>query len=129
MKELLEWMQYIEDVRQAGKVRHKLKDILVIVLLATSVNADDWLETELFVETYEEYLQKGILFHDTITVVTGMIAPEIVQQLYNKWQELLNRNEGKILKKIICVDGKTMRSTGNKKSKNELYCISMDQRK
>ena len=29
MKELLNWMEYIEDVRQARKVRHKLKDILV----------------------------------------------------------------------------------------------------
>lgn len=33
MEELLDWMEYIEDVRQARKVRHKLKDILVIVLL------------------------------------------------------------------------------------------------
>ena len=35
VEELLEWMEYIEDVRQAKKVRHKLKDILVIVLFAT----------------------------------------------------------------------------------------------
>src|SRR5699024_6431851 len=31
--------------------------------------------------------------------------------------ELLNRNEGEKLKKIICIDGKTMRSNGNKKQK------------
>ena len=35
----------------------------------------------------------------------GMISPEILQQLYGKWQERLNRDEG--------IDGKTMRS--NKK--------------
>ena len=29
MEELLEWMEYMEDVRQAKKVRHKLKDIPV----------------------------------------------------------------------------------------------------
>lgn len=40
MEELLNWMEYIEDVRQARKVRHKLKDILVIVLFATLANAD-----------------------------------------------------------------------------------------
>ena len=39
MEELLEWMEYIEDVRQTSKVRHKLKDILVIVLFATLANA------------------------------------------------------------------------------------------
>lgn len=32
MEKLLQWMEYIEDVRQERKVRHKLKDILVIVL-------------------------------------------------------------------------------------------------
>ena len=32
MQELLDWMEYIEDERQQTKVRHKLKDILVIVL-------------------------------------------------------------------------------------------------
>lgn len=43
----------------------------------------------------------------------GMISPEILQQLYGKWQERLNRDDGELLKKIICIDGKTMRS--NKK--------------
>ena len=38
MDELLEWMDYIEDKRQQTKVRHKLKDIIVIVLFATLAN-------------------------------------------------------------------------------------------
>jgi hypothetical protein len=33
----------------------------------------------------------------------GMISPDILQQLYGKWQELLNREEGEALKKIICM--------------------------
>lgn len=41
MEELLEWMEYIEGVRQTSKVGHKLKDILVIVLFTTLANADD----------------------------------------------------------------------------------------
>ena len=47
MDELLEWMDYIEDKRQQRKVRHKLKDIIVIVLFATLANVDDWVEMEL----------------------------------------------------------------------------------
>ena len=31
MNELLEWLEYIEDVRQERKVKHKLKDIIVLV--------------------------------------------------------------------------------------------------
>jgi predicted transposase YbfD/YdcC len=116
MEELLQWMEYIEDVRQERKVRHLLKDILVIVLFATLANADDWVEIALFGQIYQNYLRKYIELkngppsHDTIRRVMGMISPDILQQLYGKWQELLNREEGKTLKKIICIDGKTMRS-------------------
>lgn len=60
MEELLQWMEYIEDVRQERKVRHLLKDILVIVLFATLANADDWVEIALFAQVYEEYLKKYI---------------------------------------------------------------------
>lgn len=40
----------------------------------------------------------------------GLLSPEILQQLYNKWKELLNENEGELIKKVICIDGKTVRS-------------------
>lgn len=60
MEELLNWMEYIEDVRQKKKVRHLLRDILVIVLFATLANADDWVEIALFAQVYEEYLKKHI---------------------------------------------------------------------
>lgn len=123
MQELLDWMEYIEDVRQVRKVRHKLKDILVIVLFATLADADDWVEIAMFAEAYQDYLRKyielknGIPSHDTINRVMGLVSPDILQQLYAKWQELLNRNEGEALKKIICIDGKTMRSNKRKEGK------------
>lgn len=123
MKELLDWMEYIEDVRQARKVRHKLKDILVIVLFATLANADDWVEIAAFADEYQDYLKRyiglenGVPSHDTISRVMGLISPGIIQQLYRKWQELLNRNEGEALRKLICIDGKTMRSNKRKEGR------------
>ena len=39
MKELLEWMEYIEDKRQQRKVRHTLKDILGGVLVGLGAGA------------------------------------------------------------------------------------------
>jgi len=123
MEELLKWMEYIEDVRQERKVRHLLKDILVIVLFATLANADDWVEIALFAQMYQDYLRKYIELkngppsHDTIQRVMGMISPDILQQLYGKWQELLDREEGELLKKIICIDGKTMRGNSQNKEK------------
>ena len=139
MEELLSWMDYIEDVRQAGKVKHSLKDILVIVLFATLANADDWVEIAMFAEYHEDYLKKyialenGVPSHDTIQRVMGLISPEILQQLYSKWQELLDKNEGELLKKVICIDGKTMRSNKREEgkpshvvsawSKEDGYCL------
>ena len=123
MDELLEWMDYIEDKRQQTKVQHKLKDIIVIVLFATLVNVDDWVEMEYFAHYHEAYLKKyielknGIPSHDTLCRVFGMLSPEILQQLYGKWQELLNQNEGEVLRKRICIDGKTMRSNKRKEGK------------
>lgn len=58
MKELLEWMDYIEGNRQQTKVRHKLKDIIVIVLFATLVNVDDWGEKERRICVKKELIRK-----------------------------------------------------------------------
>ena len=127
MEELLSWMEYIEDVRQPWKVKHSLKDILVIVLFATLANADDWVEIAMFAESYQEYLKKyislenGVPSHDTIQRVMGLVSPEILQQLYGKWQELLDKNEGELMKKVISIDGKTMR--GNASGKKKAYHI------
>ena len=87
----------------------------MIVLFATLANADDWVEIAMFAESYQDYLKKyirlenGVPSHDTIQRVMGLISPEILQQLYGKWQELLDKNEGELIKKVICIDGKTMR--------------------
>lgn len=116
MEQLLQWMEMIEDVRQQAKVRHSLKDILAIVLFATLANADTWEEIEDFAKNQETYLRKylelknGIPSHDTIRRAMGMVRTECLQHLQLKWQELLNTNEGERIKKIICIDGKTMRS-------------------
>lgn len=116
MEELYEWLDGIQDYRQPAKVRHKLKDIIVIVLFATLGNSDSWEEIEDFARYYEDYLRQyielpnGIPSHDTIQRVMAMLDPEQLQQLQVRWQELLNRNEGEKIKKIICIDGKTMRS-------------------
>ena len=99
-------MEYIEDVRQERKVRHKLKDILVIVLFATLAGADDWVEIAEFAEVlrrlFKKYirLENGVPSHNTIQRVMGMVSPEALQQMYVKWQELLDREEGEALKRL-----------------------------
>ena len=123
MTEILKAIEFIEDKRQEKKIKHKLLDIVVIVLFAKLANADDWEEIEIFAKANEEFLKQyirlenGIPSHDTIQRVMGNIAPEYMQKVYGKWNELANSNEGEKLKKIICIDGKTMR--GNKSERQE----------
>ncbi|GFI46449.1 hypothetical protein IMSAGC019_01763 [Lachnospiraceae bacterium] len=123
MEQLLEWMEIIEDIRQHRKVRHNIKDILIIVLFATLANADTWEQIADFALWNEGYprqyieLKNGVPPHGTIQRVMGMIRPENLQQLQLKWQEMLGSGEGGKLKKIICVDGKTMRSNKRKGTK------------
>ena len=115
MRELLDWMEYIDDPRQQSKVRHKLVDIVIIVLFAILANADDWVEIAIFANSHIDYLRKyvdlknGVPSHDTIQRVMGMISPEVMQKVYDKWFEIVNSDEGEKLKKLISIDGKTMR--------------------
>lgn len=77
MSGLLDWMDYIEDIRQERKARHQLKDIIVIVLFAALANVDDWVEIEYFVHYRQDYLKKyvglknGIPSHDNLPSYIG----------------------------------------------------------
>ena len=126
MEELLAWIEVIAesaDSRQRSKVRHRLKDIIVIVLFAMLANADDWVEIGIFASYHEEYLRKyidlenGAPSHDTIQRAMALVSPGIMQQIIAKWQEILNSEEGGKLRKIIAIDGKTMRGNTQKGSK------------
>jgi len=126
VEELLAWIEVIEenvDSRQQSKVRHRLKDIIVIVLFAMLANADDWVEIGIFASYHEEYLRKyidlenGAPSHDTIQRAMALVSPGIMQQIIAKWQEILNSEEGGKLRKIIAIDGKTMRGNTQKGSK------------
>lgn len=123
MIELLEKLEYIEDPRQKKKIKHKLSDVVGIVLFATLGNANEWEEIADFAELHEELLRKyfelsnGIPSHDTIQRVMGLISPEVIQGLVNEWNELASKEEGEKLKKILNIDGKTMRGNGNKNKK------------
>lgn len=62
-------------------------------------------------------LKNGPLSHDTIRRVMGMISPEILQQLYGKWQERLNQNDGELLKKSFVLMRKLCDQTNAKRKK------------
>jgi len=129
MEEIFIYIDNIIDERQEWKVVHKLKDIVVIVLFGTLANADDWVEIEIFAKANKAMLKKfitlenGIPSHDTIQRVMSSINPEVFKRLVGLWNEMLSKNEGEKLKKILCIDGKTMRGNGNK-NQEPLHIVS-----
>lgn len=123
MEELVNMIECIEDIRQESKVRYPIKEIVVIVLCATLANEDEWEYMEIWANENKSLLQEylelknGIPSHDTLRRVMGMINPIYIQEAQNKWNEMLNTDEGEKLKKLICIDGKTMRGNTRKGSK------------
>lgn len=59
MTEILKTTEQIEDKRQEKKVRHKLLDIVVIVLFAKLANEDDWEEVEIS-QSRGVYFKQGV---------------------------------------------------------------------
>ncbi|WP_460059525.1 transposase family protein, partial [Pseudolactococcus yaeyamensis] len=56
MYEIYEYLESVTDPRQAIKVKHKLSDILLLVLLGTLVEANTFVEIEEFGKVFEDSL-------------------------------------------------------------------------
>lgn len=84
---------------------------------------------EVFCTSHEECLKKyfelknGIPSHDTFQRVMGMIDPKVIQQLQIQWNEYLNTKDGEGIKRILNIDGKTMRGSRTK-DKSPLHVVS-----
>jgi len=132
MEEILKYLEIITDWRQEKKVRHKLKDIIALVLLATLANAEEWTEIEVFGKEHEEFLKEylelpnGIPSHDTIQRVIAVVSSEYLQEFQSRFNEMMNSDEGEKLKKILSLDGKTQRGNGNKNQKANHIVSAVD---
>jgi predicted transposase YbfD/YdcC len=123
MKKLMEYLGTVIDKRQKKKVLHKMGDIIALVFFAMLANANEWVEIEIFGKEHKEFLKKylelpnGIPSHDTIQRVFAMVSPEFLKKFQALWNEMLNRDEGKKVRKLLAIDGKTQRGNGNNNQK------------
>ncbi len=133
MKEVLDFVSTVTDLRQEKKVLHKMKDIILLVFFAMLANADDWVEMEVFGKEHEKFLRNylelpnGIPSHDTIQRVFAMVPSEFLEQFQKKWNEMLNREEGEKIRKLLAIDGKTQRGNGNKNQKGNHIVSAVDE--
>lgn len=119
---MIELFDDIPDYRKGNAIRHKLKDILMIGLLTTICNGDDFDAMVVFSEVHEELLKSflelpnGIPSVDTFKRVFSKINPNILKDIFDKWvDELKETIEGNSI--LVAIDGKTIRRSKDKKKK------------
>lgn len=118
------YFSIIHDMRQQGKVLHKLIDVLFIAVAAFIAGADDWEIVILFAQERIEWLKKylelpnGIPSVHTFRRVFRLIDPKQFEKCFILWtKDLARRSKGD----IIAIDGKTAR--GAKDNGNESSLI------
>jgi len=118
------YFSVIHDMRQQGKVLHKLIDVLFIAVAAFIAGADDWEIVILFAEERKEWLKKylelpnGIPSVHTFRRVFRLIDPKQFEKCFILWtKEIARRSRGD----IIAIDGKTAR--GAKDNGNDTSLI------
>ena len=132
MRELLKYLDMVNDNRQEKKVQHKMGDIIALVFFATLANMDDWVSIEIFGKEHEGFLRKylelgaGIPSHDTIQRVFAMVSPEFLQGFQVQWDKALSEGEGEKIKKLLAIDGKTQRGNGNRNQKANHIVSAVD---
>lgn len=115
---LINQFDFLDDPRVLGRTKHKLVDILVLSAIACISNAETWNEIEDFGKGRKEWLKQflelpnGIPSHDTIARVFSLVNTADFEKIFVEW---VNNNRKKIKDDIICVDGKTLRGTVEKK--------------
>jgi len=133
MENILQYLNLVTDTRQEKKVLHKMSDIIALVFFAMLANANEWIEYEIFGQEHEGFLRKylelpnGIPSHDTIQRVFAIVSPEFLQKFQGLWNEMLSSDEGKKIKKLLCIDGKTQRGNGNRNQKANHIVSAVDE--
>jgi predicted transposase YbfD/YdcC len=138
VKELIEKISSVNDIRHGSYIKHKLTDVIMITLFAVLSNANEWAEIEEFGKSKEQWLRKflelpfGIPSDDTIRIVISNLDSRyfytlVIEFLMEKVTEIINtfnRDENQMEngfieeKEILSVDGKT--SCGSKRNDTDV---------
>jgi len=133
-EELEKWSQKLNeatDERYQPNTRHKIGDVIMIVLLAILSNCNEWTTIEVFIEKKEKWLKTfltleyGMPSIDTIQRVVAIIKPVelyriCVSYFIEKMNELLQHREDEEPEvDVVSLDGKVSKGSSRKKTSNE----------
>jgi predicted transposase YbfD/YdcC len=118
----------VTDPRVDRTKRHKLIDIILLVICGVICGADSWVDIEMFGKAKKEWLKtflelpNGIPSHDTFGRVFAAINPEEFEKSFMEWVEAIHElTQGQ----VIALDGKQLRgSQDSAAGKNAIYIVS-----
>ena len=120
---IMELFEEIPDPRRpGGNIRHKLVELLVIILLGVISGFETWLEIEDYAHAKEEWLKTflelpgGIPSNDTYRRLMTRMRPEKLEEAYRQW---VLPYVGSCIGKHVAVDGKTICAASNYRLSNE----------
>ena len=120
--QFFESFSIIEDIREQGKVKHKLIDIIFIVVSAVICGCNEWKEIrlwtqmELNINWLKKYIElaNGMPSLSTIGRLFNIISPKQFEKCFIYWMKSAVNLENK---DIISIDGKTMRGSADGEKK------------
>jgi len=121
IQKIIEYLQIINnyDIRQQGKIKYSLSEIIGIAFFAMAANADDCVDIANFAQEHQSQLKTiftlkhGVPSHDTIYRTFAMLSPKYLQSFQKQFNNLLNSSEAEKMRKIFSIDGKTQCGNGN----------------
>src|SRR6476620_9304745 len=91
LEKLRERFARLPDSRQAGKVLHRLDEVLMVALCAVLCDADSFTDMEDFAETQLEWLRSFLVLehgapsHDVFRNVLMALKPEAALEILQSW--------------------------------------------
>lgn len=125
---LLHHFSALEDPRCAGKVEHRLLDIVVIAVCAVIACAESFEDMALYGRSKLSWLQQflelpnGIPSHDTFRRVLLLLQPQAFEACFQAWAQGLTEP---LPREVIAIDGKTLRgSFDSRQKRGPLHLVS-----
>ena len=126
VEKLVEPFSALADPRCAGKVEHRLTDILVIAVCAVIACAESWDDIALYGRNKLGWLQSfltlahGIPSHDTFRRVFMLIDPDAFEACFSAWAQSCAETFDR---EVVAIDGKTLRRSFDR-AQGPLHLVS-----
>ena len=121
----------LEDPRvHFNKIIHKLKDIIVMAIMAVIGGCDSWEEIEIWCLSKKKLIYnilktKLIPSHDTFRRIFTLLDGKKFEKHFIKFGEYLINKKPKLIKDIISIDGKSLRGSRRSQiNKSALHVVN-----